>query len=49
LELKSVDKILGIHEAQLLTYMKLAEKKNGMLINFNEELLKDGLKTYFFD
>ncbi len=49
IELKSVNKILGIHEAQLLTYMKLSEKTNGMLINFNEELLKDGLKTYFFN
>ena len=46
LELKSVDKILGIHEAQLLTYMKLLKVKKGLLINFNEELLKNGIKSF---
>jgi len=46
IELKSVDKILGIHEAQLLTYMKLAKIKTGLLINFNVEFLKDGIKRY---
>ena len=44
LELKSVDKISGVHEAQLLTYLKLAEKRVGLLVNFNSELLKDGIK-----
>jgi GxxExxY protein len=43
-ELKSVDKLLPIHEAQLLTYMKLAKVKVGLLINFNVKVLKDGLK-----
>ncbi|NOZ22020.1 MAG: GxxExxY protein [Planctomycetes bacterium] len=43
-ELKSVDQLLGIHEAQLLTYMKLAEVKIGLLMNFNAELLRDGIK-----
>lgn len=44
LELKCVDSILPIHEAQLLTYLKLSGKKIGLLINFNEVLLKDGIK-----
>jgi GxxExxY protein len=44
LELKSVDKILPIHEAQLLTHLKLSKFKIGLLINFNVPLLKDGLK-----
>jgi len=39
LELKSVEKLLKIHEAQLLTYMKLARAITGLLINFNVELL----------
>lgn len=46
LELKSVDTILPVNEAQLLTYMKLAKKRIGLLINFNEILLKDGIKRY---
>ena len=44
LELKSVEHILPIHEAQLLTYLKLANKKLGLLINFNVTLLKNGIK-----
>jgi GxxExxY protein len=43
-ELKTVDKLLPIHEAQLLTYLKLCNKKLGILINFNEVLLKNGYK-----
>ena len=46
IELKSVEKLAPIHEAQLLSYLKLANKKQGFLINFNVELLKDGLKSY---
>ena len=45
-ELKSVDKITGIHKAQLLTYMKLSEVKVGLLINFNVEILKTGIKRF---
>ena len=45
-ELKSVDKILPIYEAQLLTYMKLAGVKIGLLINFNVTKLKDGIKRF---
>lgn len=44
LELKSVDELKPIHEAQLLTYMKLAEIREGLLINFNVRLLKEGIK-----
>ena len=46
LELKSVDKLTGIHEAQLLTYMKLADVKTGLLINFNVTQLKEGIKRF---
>jgi len=46
LELKSVNEILGIHEAQLLTYMKLAKVPVGLLINFNVELLRDGIRRF---
>ena len=45
LELKSVEQLLGIHEAQLLTYMKLAGIRQGFLINFNVRRLKDGVKS----
>lgn len=48
IELKSVDAINPIHEAQILTYMKFAEKHIGLLINFNVTLLKNGLKRYKF-
>jgi len=46
LELKSVEVLLPIHEAQLLTYMKLASIKTGLLINFNVQLLKTGIKRF---
>ena len=42
-ELKSVEQLTGIHEAQLLTYLKLSGKRIGLLINFNVPLLKDGI------
>ena len=42
-ELKSVEKLLPIHQAQLLTYMKLAGKPVGLLINFNVPLLTQGI------
>jgi len=44
LEIKAVEQLLPIHEAQLLTYMKLTQIKLGILINFNVRLLKDGIK-----
>ena len=46
LELKSVDSIHPIHEAQILTYMKLSKLKTGLLINFNEKYLKHGIKRF---
>jgi GxxExxY protein len=45
-ELKHVEKILPIHEAQILTYMKLAGIKTGLLINFNVKRVKDGIKRF---
>ena len=46
LELKSVEALQNIHEAQLLTYLKLANKQHGFLINFNVKLLKQGIKSF---
>src|SRR3954452_25308494 len=43
-ELKAVDKLLPIHEAQLLTYLRLSKTHLGLLINFNVPVLKDGIK-----
>ena len=44
IELKSVEQLQRIHEAQLLTYMKLSAIRIGLLVNFNSVLLKDGIK-----
>ena len=44
LELKSVEAILPVHEAQLVTYLKLSGKKLGLLINFNVTFLKEGIR-----
>jgi len=46
IELKTVDEFNTVHEAQILTYLKFAEKKLGLLINFNVLRLKDGIKRY---
>lgn len=43
-EVKAVDKLIPIHEAQLLSYLKLTDRRLGLLINFNVHLLKDGVK-----
>ncbi|MEK7692815.1 MAG: GxxExxY protein, partial [Chloroflexota bacterium] len=43
-ELKSVDKLLPLHEAQLLTYLRLTDLPVGLLINFNVLMLKQGVK-----
>ncbi len=43
-ELKAVDEIAPIHTAQLLSYLKLSNRRLGLLINFNVELLKNGIK-----
>jgi GxxExxY protein len=42
-ELKSVEKVTPVHKKQLLTYLHLAQKELGILINFNETLLKNGI------
>jgi len=46
IELKAVEHVSPIPQAQLLTYMKLAEAPLGLLINFNVKLLKDGIKKF---
>lgn len=43
IEIKSVEKLINVHKKQLLTYLKLSNLKLGYLINFNEELLKNGI------
>ena len=42
-EIKCVDKLAAIHEAQLLTYLRLSGRRTGLLINFNVPVLKDGI------
>ena len=44
LELKSVERVLPLHESQLLTYLRLSTCRIGLLLNFNTVLLKDGIK-----
>ena len=46
LELKFVDALNPVHEAQILTYMKFSNKKIGLLINFNVVSLKNGIKRF---
>jgi GxxExxY protein len=43
-EIKAVQKLLPIHEAQLLTYLQLSGLTAGLLLNFNTSVLKDGLR-----
>ena len=43
-EIKSIERFLPIHKAQLMSYLKLADCKVGLLINFNVEILKDGIQ-----
>jgi len=44
IELKAVDQLLPVHKAQLITYLKLLNLQLGLLINFNEVLIKDGIR-----
>ena len=44
LEVKSVERLIPIHEAQVISYLKLSNKKIGLLINFNVKLLRDGVR-----
>src|SRR3954465_5735642 len=46
LEIKSVEALAPIHEAQIITYLKLSEKKLDFLMNFNVRLLKEGLRRF---
>jgi GxxExxY protein len=46
LELKSVERILPVHEAQTLTYLRLSGCNVGLLMNFNSVMLKDGLRRF---
>lgn len=43
MELKSVEKVSPVHKKQLLTYLGLADKRLGLLINFGSELIRDGI------
>lgn len=45
-ELKSVDVLLRVHEAQLLTYLKLSGLRTGLLINFNSKVLHRGVRRF---
>jgi GxxExxY protein len=49
IEIKSVEKLLPIHEAQLLTYLRLGGWKVGLLINFNVKMLNDGIVRRVLD
>jgi GxxExxY protein len=46
IELKSVDILLPVHQAQLISYLKLADKRMGFLINFNVPIIKNGFKRF---
>jgi len=45
-EVKNVESLTEVHQAQLLTYLKLSGKKLGLLINFNKVILKDGIQRF---
>jgi GxxExxY protein len=46
IELKAVEFLLPVHKAQIISYLKLSNKKLGFLINFNTDLLKNGFNRY---
>jgi len=46
IELKAVEVLLAVHEAQIISYLKLADKRLGFLINFNVALLKNGFRRF---
>ncbi len=48
IELKAVEAITPVHQAQMLTYMKLSGIDLGLIINFNVKLLKDGIKRFVY-
>ncbi len=43
-ELKSIERLMPVHEAQLLSYLRMSDKRLGLLINFNVKLLRDGIR-----
>ena len=45
-ELKSVDKLLPVHQAQIITYLSFTGRKTGLLINFNVPLIKEGIRRF---
>lgn len=45
-ELKAVDRLQPIHEAQILTYLKLSKARVGLLVNFNVRLFKEGVRRF---
>lgn len=48
-ELKAIESVSGKHKKQLLTYLRLADKRLGLLINFDEELIRDGISRVVND
>jgi len=44
LELKTVERLIPVHEAQLLTYLRLSGLRTGLLLNFNSPVLRDGIR-----
>jgi GxxExxY protein len=46
IDIKSCERMLSVYEAQIISYLKLAKKRIGILVNFNEKFLKDGFKRY---
>jgi GxxExxY protein len=46
LEIKSVERLLPIHDAQVLTYLRLSGRKTALLMNFNSMTLRDGLRRF---
>ena len=48
IEIKAVDRLMPIHEAQMLTYLRLSGDKTGLLMNFNSVVLRDGLRRMMF-
>ena len=43
-ELKAIDRILSVHEAQLLTYLRISGHRSGLILNFNHAVLKNGIR-----
>ena len=48
-ELKCVEQILEVHEAQILTYMRHAKIRRGLILNFNEVLMKEGVRRFILN